>query len=41
VLPWESEVKAVDGTSCGFAPPTRNFRPVPSTLPTPRKAAAE
>ena len=26
-------VKVTDGTSCGFAPPTRDFRPVPSTLP--------
>ena len=32
-LPWEKSVKVTDGTSCGFAPPTRDFRPVPSTLP--------
>jgi formamidase len=24
-LPWEDEVKVVDGTSCGFATPTRAF----------------
>ena len=24
-LPWEDEVKVTDGTSCGFAPPTRMF----------------
>ena len=24
-LPWEDEVKAVDGTSCGFPAPTRTF----------------
>jgi formamidase len=32
-LPWENAVKVTDGTSCGFAPPVRDFRPVPSTLP--------
>ena len=32
-LPWEKSVKVTDGTSCGFAPPTRDFHPVPSTLP--------
>jgi formamidase len=26
-LPWESEVKVVDGTSCGFAAPTRTYEP--------------
>ena len=26
-LPWESEVKIIDGTSCGFAPPTRDYEP--------------
>ena len=24
-LPWESEVEHVDGTSCGFAKPTRDY----------------
>jgi formamidase len=24
-LPWESEVKVTDGTSCGFPKPTRRF----------------
>jgi formamidase len=24
-LPWEDEVKVTDGTSCGFATPTRAF----------------
>ncbi|MBI3513098.1 MAG: formamidase [Proteobacteria bacterium] len=26
-LPWEAEVKVTDGTSCGFAPPTRDYSP--------------
>ena len=26
-LPWESEVVPVDGTSCGFPPPTRRYQP--------------
>ena len=26
-LPWEAEVKVTDGTSCGFAPPTRVYAP--------------
>jgi formamidase len=26
-LPWEDEVEAVDGTSCGFAAPTRRYIP--------------
>jgi formamidase len=26
-LPWEEEVKVTDGTSCGFAAPTRGYRP--------------
>ncbi len=25
-LPWEDEVKVIDGTSCGFAPPERTYR---------------
>ena len=25
-LPWEDQVKETDGTSCGFAPPTRRLR---------------
>jgi formamidase len=28
-LPWESEVLVTDGTSCGFAPPTREYEPKP------------
>lgn len=39
-LPWEKDVKVTDGTSCGFAAPTRTFKPVPTTLP-PAKLAAE
>ena len=27
-VPWEAEVVHVDGTSCGFAPPTRKYAPV-------------
>lgn len=26
-LPWEAEVQVVDGTSCGFAAPTRQYQP--------------
>jgi formamidase len=26
-LPWEDEVVHIDGTSCGFAPPTRRHDP--------------
>jgi formamidase len=26
-LPWEAEVKVTDGTSCGFAAPTRGYSP--------------
>jgi formamidase len=26
-LPWEAEVKVTDGTSCGFAAPTRSYSP--------------
>jgi formamidase len=26
-LPWEDQVKVTDGTSCGFAVPTRIFGP--------------
>jgi formamidase len=26
-LPWENEVKETDGTSCGFAAPTRRYNP--------------
>jgi formamidase len=26
-LPWEAEVKVTDGTSCGFAAPTRRYSP--------------
>jgi hypothetical protein len=29
-----------DGTSCGFAAPTRSYKPVPTTL-APKKLAAE
>jgi formamidase len=30
-LPWEKQVKVVDGTSCGFAAPTRSFAPTPNS----------
>ncbi|XGB42997.1 MAG: formamidase [Nodosilinea sp. LVE1205-7] len=36
-LPWEDQVVHVDGTSCGFAPPTRRYDPdhtTPPTMPT-------
>jgi formamidase len=26
-LPWEQEVVVTDGTSCGFAAPTRDYQP--------------
>ena len=26
-LPWENEVRVTDGTSCGFAAPTREYAP--------------
>jgi formamidase len=29
VLPWETDVVHVDGSSCGFAPPTRVYEPRP------------
>jgi formamidase len=29
-LPWEDEVVHVDGRSCGFPPPTRNYAPQPA-----------
>src|SRR5712671_1102275 len=29
-LPWDSEVVHVDGTSCGFAAPTRTYAPEPA-----------
>ncbi len=29
-LPWEADMKIVDGTSCGFPPPERSFKPVPA-----------
>ena len=41
-LPWEDEVIHVDGTSCGFGPPTRLHAPdnlLPEPLPGARKAA--
>ena len=28
-LPWESEVQVTDGTSCGFAEPTREYQGAP------------
>jgi formamidase len=37
-LPWEAEVKAVDGTSCGFPVPSRTYSPAPA-LPMKAKAA--
>jgi len=33
-LPWEDSVVHRDGTSCGFAAPTRSFTPTPTTAPT-------
>ena len=30
-LPWENEVQVTDGSSCGFAAPTRDYAPQPST----------
>jgi len=30
-LPWEDAVKVTDGTSCGFAAPTRSYSPAPET----------
>jgi len=41
-LPWEDDVVHVDGTSCGFAPPTRAHAPdnlLPEPLPSARRAA--
>jgi formamidase len=34
-LPWEDKVKVTDGTSCGFAAPTRQYNPTTgsSTVP--------
>ena len=31
-LPWESEVLVTDGSSCGFAAPTRDYQPEPSEV---------
>jgi formamidase len=36
-LPWADEVSVKDGTSCGFAPPTRKYSPI--ELPPAKKAA--
>ena len=36
-LPWEDEVAVTDGTSCGFAAPTRSYaarQPAARALPT-------
>ncbi|MET7244040.1 formamidase [Methylobacterium sp. EM32] len=30
-LPWEAEVKVIDGTSCGIPAPTRSYSPGPGT----------
>ena len=39
-LPWEDTVQVTDGTSCGFAPPTRAYRgPEPNPLMAPADAA--
>ena len=32
-LPWEKEVQVTDGTSCGFAAPTREYSPQPAPIP--------
>ncbi len=46
-LPWEAEVVHVDGTSCGFPPPTRRYQgsaaqpePQPAPPPVPRLRAS-
>ena len=38
-LPWEKQVRITDGTSCGFAAPTRDFKPVPTTMRAAKLAA--
>ena len=40
-LPWEDEVKATDGSSCGFAAPTRNYGAGQEGAEVPRPKAAE
>jgi formamidase len=30
-LPWEAEVKVIDGSSCGFPPPVRSYEPQAAT----------
>ena len=37
-LPWEQEVVVTDGTSCGFAAPTRDYQPEAATEPRRRYA---
>ena len=29
-LPWEDEIVHVDGASCGFPPPQRQYAPAPA-----------
>lgn len=38
VLPWEQEVAVTDGTSCGFAAPTRDYQPENAAEPRRRYA---
>ena len=38
-LPWEASVQVVDGTSCGFAPPTRGYGGAEGTLQPIKKVA--
>jgi formamidase len=38
VLPWEREIVVTDGTSCGFATPTRVYQPEPAAEPRRRYA---
>ncbi len=40
VLPWERDVVHTDGTSCGFAPPTREYEGAPESRPAPKAANA-
>jgi formamidase len=39
-LPWESEVKVTDGTSCGFPPPERDYQPQAAAEPAKRRKHA-
>ena len=39
-LPWESEVKVTDGTSCGFPAPERDYQPQSAVEPAKRRKHA-